>query len=304
MINNQLVVKSNKLIQASYRLTLTEQRIILYAIAKFRKQNRQIMATDKIVVDPYEFAELYDINPRFVYAALKEATNDLFKREVTIYETDPTTGKDISIQTRWIWERGYSDELNYSHIKFSPRVIGYFHNLEKSFTKYSIQAIANLNSIYAVRLYELLKQFEQVKYRDITISDLRNLFQLEDEYQIFADFKKRVIDKSIKQINTSTDIKVSYIQIKRGRNVIGFKFSIDRKKVTKKQEEQQRKIALDTPEQSPSVIKQEQTLETGRLPTQEELNQIISIGKSKKVSQSVKIPSFRDQPIPIPLDEQ
>jgi plasmid replication initiation protein len=296
MIKKQLVVKSNKLIQASYRLSLTEQRIILYAIAKFRKLNQHILATEKVIIDPYEFAQLYDINPKFVYVALKEATNDLFKREVTIHDFDQN-GKPIIVQTRWIWERGHSDDLNYSHIKFSPRVIGYFHDLEKTFgyfTKYSIESIASLNSIYAVRLYELLKQFQSVKYRDITITDLRNLFQFQDEYQILADLKKRVIDSSIKQINSSTDIRVSYTQIKRGRTIIGFKFKIDTLKKPKKKEEGQKSLSLETIQQSPQVVKQIETLNQGiDVPTKE----------LEKMRSLTNLPSIKEQMIPFPHAE-
>jgi len=297
MIANELVVKSNKLIQASYRLTLTEQRIILYAIAKFRKQNKQIMANEKVVIDPHEFAELYSINPRFVYSAIKEATLDMFKREVTIYEIDQNTGKEISIQTRWIWERGHSDDLNYSHIKFSPRVIGYFHQLEKNFTSYSIESISKLNSVYAVRLYELLKQFEKVKYRDVTIVQLRKLFELkDDEYEVISNFKARVIDSSVKQINQLTDIKIAYTQIKRGRTIIGFKFSIaTNKKVIKKDKLKDAVLDLDHPEQTPEVIKQVETIGKGFVNDEKIANLWDAVANAKRTS-------FKETPVPVNYD--
>lgn len=45
-----------------------------------------------------------------------------------------------------------------------------------------------------------------------------------------SDFKKRVLDLAIKDINEKTDIKATYEQHKQGRMITGFSFSFKHKK--------------------------------------------------------------------------
>lgn len=44
----------------------------------------------------------------------------------------------------------------------------------------------------------------------------------EDQYPLIADFKKRVLDIAVEQINEHSDIKVKYDQIKQGRKIVAF----------------------------------------------------------------------------------
>ena len=50
------------------------------------------------------------------------------------------------------------------------------------------------------------------------------------EYNRMHDFKKRVLDPSIKQIKEHTDITVEVEQYKTGRSITGFSFRLQQKK--------------------------------------------------------------------------
>ena len=231
MTENSLIVKSNRLIEASYRLTTNEQRLILFAIAKFREDKPDNTRKFKCVMKVKDYAETFGIadQHRNLYAQLKDASANLFSREVTIYETDPDTGKEHTIKTRWIDEVSTCDEIGYAHVIFNDRVIPYFHQLEKNFTSYTIKQIAKLNTPSAIRLYELLKQYETIGSRTIDLQDLRDQFQIADAYPTTYELKRRVIDPSIKQINKHTDLTVSYKDDKASRSITGFKFTIKSK---------------------------------------------------------------------------
>lgn len=253
MNKKALITKSNKLVEASYRLSLTEKRILIYAIAQYRQQNVPNWTNGVCLVSPKEYATLFNIKDRNLYASLKEATYKLFTREVTIPEIHPVTKKEHSIKTRWITEQSTCDDIGYIHIVFHDRVIPYFHDLQDSFTYYDIEQVSKFNNVYAIRLYELLKQREDFNSRKLSVAQLRQLFELEDsEYVQLNDFKRRVIDASVKQINQHTDLKVGYTKIKQGRYVTDFKFRVDLKtpKITKLKGRQSA-MRLKT-EQSPS----------------------------------------------------
>ena len=82
--------------------------------------------------------------------------------------------------------------------------------LERNFTSYEIEQVANLQSRYAMRLYECLIRFKASKLLNITLDELRFRFGLLDtEYKVMSDLKKRVLDMAVKGINDNTDMTVS-----------------------------------------------------------------------------------------------
>jgi plasmid replication initiation protein len=83
--------------------------------------------------------------------------------------------------------------------------------------------------VHAVRLYELLVQYLSLGKREIEIDWLKESLQLSESYPRIETFKRKVIDVSVAQINTHTDITTSYTQRKTGRNVTHLNFKIDAK---------------------------------------------------------------------------
>ena len=94
---------------------------------------------------------------------------------------------------------------------------------------------AVLDSVYAVRLYELLTQWRSAKQTPLFELDVfRGQMGLsDDEYIRMGNFKARVLDLAVDQINEKTDLQVSYEQHKRGRFIIGFSFKVREKPKTK-----------------------------------------------------------------------
>src|SRR5690606_36050642 len=112
-------------------------------------------------------------------------------------------------------------------ITFAPDVVPLITRLEQHFTSYQLKQVSQLTSKYAIRLYELLIAWREVgKTPKIELEDFRNKIGVEDtEYTAMNDFKKRVLDPAIKQINKYTDITATYEQHKKGRLISAFSFS-------------------------------------------------------------------------------
>ena len=128
----------------------------------------------------------------------------------------------------------------------SPTIPGRFTRLEKHFTSYQLKQVSQLTSKYAIRLYELLIAWRSVgKTPILEISDFRQKLGVQDtEYKTMSDFKKRVLEPAIEQINKETDITVKYDQHKTGRVVSGFefKFKIKGEAASKKTTTQKKKV--------------------------------------------------------------
>ena len=128
-------------------------------------------------------------------------------------------------------EIAYIEDAACVELIFAPAIIPLITRLEEHFTSYELEQISKLNSGYAIRLYELIIAWRSTgKTPVISYEDLRKkLGVLDHEYKVKADFKKRVLDSSLKQINEHTDITVKHEQHKTGREITGFSFRFKQK---------------------------------------------------------------------------
>ena len=240
-----LVVKDNALINASYNLELVEQRLILLAIVEARTSGKGVTPNNSLTITASSYMNHFDTNRNTAYQALKDACNNLFERQFSYIETN-TKGNTEVVRSRWVSEIRYIDNEASVKLIFSPTVSPLITLLEKNFASYELEQVAQLNSKYAVRLYEVVIAWRSTgKTPMIAIDELRNrLGVLDDEYTVTADFKRWALDNPIKQINEKTEINLSYEQHKQGRKIIGFTFTI-KQKSTAQQTKQTANINLD-----------------------------------------------------------
>lgn len=234
-MKNGLVVKDNALINASYNLELTEQRLIMLAIINARESGQGITADSKLEIHASDYAKLFNVSIDASYKALREAVNNLFNRQFSYTAEYKRTGKIGIVRSRWVSRIFYVDDLALLEITFAPDVVPLVTRLEEHFTSYQAKQIAHLTSKYATRLYELLIAWREVgKVPQIEIGEFRNrLGLLDNEYTAMHNFKKRVLEPSIQQINEHTDINVTYEQHKKGRLISGFSFRLKQKQQPK-----------------------------------------------------------------------
>ena len=220
MKNNdkRLVVKANKLIEASYYLTLNEQRLILLAITKVRRDSA-LYTHDEFVISAEDWVSTFQVEPKNAYRDLQAISRQLFERYITIENT-----RGNPLMTRWISSIEYLAKDGKLVITFAQNILPFLTVLEKEFTKYRLEFVSKMTSIYAVRLYELLVQWNSTGTREIELDWLKKTFQITETYAEIRNFKARVIEPAITQINSHSDLTVSYTQRKTGRLVTHFTF--------------------------------------------------------------------------------
>ena len=121
------------------------------------------------------------------------------------------------------------------YIQFDNHMKPYLLDLINShgYTKIDIRQVFPLMSAYAWHLIELLIQFQGTKkdklVRKIDMNDLRFTLNVPENAYVgrMDNFKAKVIDEPIAEINEKTDYKMSYSVIKTGRKVTGFEFYMD-----------------------------------------------------------------------------
>ena len=226
MSKGNLVVKTNQLNSALQNLSLPEIRIVQLAIVDARETNTGLSTDKPLRIDALRYAEMFGTTRQNGYKRMKEAEETLFNRRFSYIDDE---GKII--KSRWIQQVRYLDDEGAIELVFTLAVvngISRINGAEDFFTSYLLEQTANMDSIYSVRLYELLVQwktakqtpmFELEKFRDQLGVDV-------SEYKAMCDFKKRVLQVAINEINEKSDIKISYEQVKKGRSIAGFKFKV------------------------------------------------------------------------------
>lgn len=230
-IDMDLVVKDNNLINASYSLGLVEQRLVLLAIIEARESSRGIDSETFLEIHAQHYADRFDVDVKNTYSMLSEAAQTLFNRQVTYMTIDEKRNKPEKRVVRWVSGISYVEGAGVLKLRFSPEIVPLITRLEQNFTSYELEQVKALN-VYATRLYELLVCWRSTgKTPLIEIEDFRSkIGVLSTEYKLMSDFKKRVFEPAIKQINERTDLTVSYEQHKTGRTISGFSFKFKQKK--------------------------------------------------------------------------
>ena len=228
-----LVVKSNELINARYQLTLAEMRLILKMITMITKDDEDFKEYD---INIRDFVDEIETKAKNEYERARHITKELLKK---VLEIPTETGY---IQTAWIAGSRYQKRKGHVYVSFHPYLKPYLLKLKEKFTQYNLRHVLSLKSIYSIRIYELLKQYEKIGERTLELSHLKELLKVEDKYNLYADFKKRILNRAQSELKEYTDIRFKIEEIKKARKVDKIRFVI-----TKNEKE---RCSQDTPQKT------------------------------------------------------
>ena len=237
------VVKTNRLNMAIQNLSLAEIRLIQLAIIDARESGKGIDTLTPLAIHASRYSEAFNVSRHAAYDAMTNAEANLFKRYFTFLdEVD-----DLPIKSTWISQVKYDKKNASIEIIFAPAVvkeITRIDGIEQFFSQYALEQIADMTSMYSIRLYELLNQWKTAKKTPVFKLDIfRGQLGIGvNEYKRMSDFKRRVLDLAVNEINEKSDLKVSYEQEKQGAVIVGFKFKVvaNRKAATTKSSVEQR----------------------------------------------------------------
>ena len=234
MKNNELVSKSNTLIEASYTLNLVAQRLIVLAIIKARNQGELSKVGGIHRITAIEYRAYFGCALPMAYESLQSACKSLYESEFVWLGKDEQ-GDPQKNTSRFVQRATYNEGKGFVEVMFGNDIIPLITRLSKEYTEYELIQIRNLNSVYALRVFEMLMQWKILgKTPLVTIEDLRSRLGIAvHQYKLMSNFKKRVLDLAINEINEHTDITASYKQHKQGKAITGFTFTFKKKKEPK-----------------------------------------------------------------------
>ncbi|MBU3201805.1 replication initiation protein (plasmid) [Clostridium estertheticum] len=215
--NNNWVYQSNKLIEASYSFTVLEQKLIRLLASMITK--------DDVDLKEYQFAatdlsKTLNIHKRNIYRELDSVTDKLMARFIKMKNDDTQEFDKFHLIKTAKLRKGILT------LKIDEDMKDFYLKLNW-YTKYQLKNIMQFKSTYSFRLYELLKQYEGIGNRSITLDNLRVGLDIEKkQYPKYSNLKQKVINVALNEINTKTDIVFDYEEIKTGRKVTSIKFNI------------------------------------------------------------------------------
>ncbi len=233
-MENEIVIQSNKLVEAHYKqqYTVQEQRMVLWVISEINKEDyyarkeKQKYKYKEIMISAQKYAELMDITVDDVYKRAKEIGDNLMQKVLTINTADGGWK-----MFHWMETMEYIKTTATIRVLISPAIIPYIIELKEKFTQFRLENILYLRSTHAIKLYQILAQYKTTKKRDITIDELKNMLGINEEksYKQFGHIKERILEISQREINEKTDLIISYALVKQSRKVVAIKFKITQK---------------------------------------------------------------------------
>lgn len=238
-----MITKSNTLVEAGYDLTMAEHDLMTLAINKIHKQqtgSKQVMITAK------EFAAANQVSDIYAYKTLKDTAKTLGEKKLkfTLYrdlsiisdkEDDklsvlkPPHNNFTTLRAEYNWLQGisYQDQQGYLLLHFSDPLAFLIEHTGKAYTKYDYVKTVVFTGTSSKRIYELITKWQKLgSTPEMSVFEWKDLFGVADKYPKVAEFRRRILDPAIEQINQQGDFKLEIMPIKAGRNITHFRIDI------------------------------------------------------------------------------
>ncbi|HDX1078714.1 TPA: replication initiation protein [Pasteurella multocida] len=230
MSSELTISKANSFVQASYSMTLDEMRVLALTLGVFDPENPTKRDFEFTVS---EFCQHFpDVNPDIAYTQVQNAIRKISRRWMTLRDDEYVLDEVV-----FVTDRTYFKKEGRFRIMFHERLMPYISELHGNYTKYQLVQIGAFTSTHSIRLYELCSQYRKTGWRQTSLDDLKDWLQVTGKYDLYANFRKWVLEPAISEINAKSDLFVDVEPIKRGRSITALKFTIKTKKSAVKNEQ-------------------------------------------------------------------
>lgn len=219
IMNNFSISKSNNLIDASYKLNVQAQKLVLACLAKVDSRKE---IPKEISITALEFSELMGIDHN-AHRDLYKAADALFKSSILLVDDKE------EVELYWVQKKVKKLKgQGKVTLVWSDDVLKYISQLRSRFTSYKLRDIADLQSSHSIRLYELLMRFSDTGVRKISIDGFKAALGISGKYEQFKDLNKWVIKPALKELSKKLNIEIT--TLKTGRKITALYFTFSEKK--------------------------------------------------------------------------
>ena len=230
------IYKDNKLNQANFgNFTHNDYQVFLHLVSKIGgvdeigKYLQPEQLKREHVLTAKEFSEVFNTDIDNSYRYLKKAIDKLMKTDIKVERSENNSIVRINICSQAEYKKREGSII----IQFTDSIMPYLSQVRQKFVLYNLKEIADFNSLYTTRLYELIQQFKDTGYLVKSLEQLREVFAVGDKFKKYNHFKNRTFDHACKEINANYEMNLKYEEIKEGRKVVAVKFVFKKTKIHK-----------------------------------------------------------------------
>ncbi len=239
-----LVTQDNQFIYSKYGdTTANELKFFYYVISKLNSISDKAFEACEIPISEILREVLSHENLDANYLYIKKLCESLSKRYL-LDETlikDPVTNKEVDNFTIMSLFKFLQYTKGQATIKYQLNdcLKPYLLGLRKNFTQIPLQHILPINSGYAIRIYQMLLSELKQNRNETTryLIELQDILCVPKSMYMWDNFKRRVLEPSLKEINATTDIIASYRTKKERQKITQIVFEICYKDLQKRKDQ-------------------------------------------------------------------
>jgi plasmid replication initiation protein len=216
-----VIFQHNNLVEARYHLTLQEKRIILWLTSQIQPDDKNFK---RHCLSVQAFTNLLELTGSVKYTELRKITKGLMQKVLEIIDPD----KNTSTLVNWINYSKYFHNEGMIEFSFSEEMKPFLLHLKSQFTSIEVTDLMQFKSIHAIRIYELLKQYETIGERVLGIEEIKQYCGVANKFKNYPDFERYLLLIAQKEITSKSDINFEFERIKKGRKIVSIKFIISK----------------------------------------------------------------------------
>ena len=224
-MRDTLAKQHNALTQARYQMTSLELNLLacLIAVTDLQTEGRL-----KVLIRISDLEELS--GKRYKLKDYDHACALLHERTALIDDNGKRRRYSLVITSE------LDEERRQLLLEMHPDLKPWFIDLDKHFTLYQLSMTLRLASKYSKRIYQMVCQFRSTGMMRVGLNELKERLGVRwqdvksgdwtDHYPVTGKFQQRVLDKACEDINTNTDMQISYRALKSGKKTTAYEFCI------------------------------------------------------------------------------
>ncbi len=212
MINEK---KKSQLINAKYKLSDSEISFIVLVINQI---NEQDLESVEYIVKLSDFEEKIELSNSKIY--FKQFVKKLISKTLEV----PTENGFIIFN--WFSKVEYKEIESIFIVNIHRELKNYLLNFKKQFIYYDLKYILPLTSNYSIKIYQLLKKYEELEEKSVELNPLMEYLEVPDSLQRYSEFKRKVLLVAQKELQEHTDIHFVLQELKDSRKITELIFYI------------------------------------------------------------------------------
>jgi hypothetical protein len=210
----------NHLGQARYRMSLTEQKLFIYAVRHLDQSQADFSEVSFRLKD---FAEEAGLSDKPLYREIESISENIMK---TVIKSDRPENQKGFLLYNLTQRCEYLEGEGILKFRFNDDMRPLLLQLQQHYFLQNPEVI-EFRSWYTIRLYDILKsEYYKNKPIRIALDKLKTILGIAEKYPRFNNMKQFVLDPAVSEINEKSEMQVSWDRITRGKKVLEIIFQV------------------------------------------------------------------------------